>query len=142
MLNNGPVTWSSKRQSTVALSSSEAEYVALIQTVKEATWLRLLMTELGLLTPEEQQAEVKVIKSQCSMDVKSDNQSTIALANNPVHHARSKHIDIQHHYIRDEVHQRRINLTYIPTEDMKADGLTKPLSHVKFHRFLEQLNMQ
>ena len=76
------------------------------------------------------------------MDVKGDNQSAIALANNPVHHARSKHIDIQHHYIRDEVQQGRINLTYIPTEDMKADGLTKPLSHVKFHRFLEQLNMQ
>ena len=132
MLNNGPVSWSSKRQATVALSSTEAEYVALTQTAKEATWLRLLMTELGLSTTDNH-AEINVEKSECSMAVMGDNQSSIALANNPVFHARTKHIDIQHHYVRDEVLQGRIKLSYIPTEDMLADGLTKALSHVKFH---------
>ena len=141
MLNNGPVSWCSKKQATVALSSTEAEYIALTLTAREATWLRLLMTELHLLDDNNQYAKVEVIKNECSMAVKGDNQSAIALANNPVLHARTKHIDIQHHYIRDEVSEGRIDLTYIPTESMIADGLTKSLSQVKFHRFLQQLHM-
>lgn len=59
MLNGGPVSWYSKRQATVALSSTEAEYVALTLAAKEATWLRLLLTELGILQPTEQYAEIK-----------------------------------------------------------------------------------
>lgn len=70
--------------------------------------------------------------SSTSITLKGNNQSSIALANNPVLHTRTKHIDIQHHYIRDEVTSGRINLVYTPTELMLADGLTKPLSRVKF----------
>lgn len=132
MMNNGPVSWSSKKQTTVALSSTEAEYMALTQAAKEATWLRLLMTELGLLGTDSQHAKILV---------KADNQGSIALANNPVYHARSKHIDIQHHYVRNEVLEGRIELSYIPTEDMIADGLTKPLVPVKFFNFLKQMGM-
>lgn len=141
MMNNGAVSWSSKRQTSVALSSTEAEYMGLTQTAKEATWLRLLMTELGLLQPDDQHAQLRMIKTECPLVIHGDNQGSIALAKNPVFHARTKHIDIQHHYIRDEIKEGRIELTYIPTEDMVADGLTKPLSHVKFHRFIEQLRL-
>lgn len=184
MLNGGPVSWCSKRQTTVALSSTEAEYVALTLASKEATWLRLLLTEIGLLHPAHQYAEFMVAEgstgaseiksslrdqeeelkrivskdheSNCvntsvepliqastdtSISLKGDNQGSIALAHNPVYHARTKHIDIQHHCIRDELTAGRINLQYIPTSEMVADGLTKALTHAKFHTFVKQMNM-
>lgn len=158
MLNCGPISWCSKRQATVALSSTEAEYIALTLAAKEATWLRLLLTELGVLEADQQHAGVKIsgmdscvqaINSDLSslnsgdadstVSLKGDNQGSLALAHNPVFHARTKHIDIQHHYIRDEVAAKRIELTYVPTEEMIADGLTKPLIHAKFHTFIEQM---
>ena len=168
MLNGGPVSWCSKRQATVALSSTEAEYRALTLAAGEATWLRLLLTELGLLLPDQQHAEIRISNSNTSgkaikadqnialrgkeeefdpcsdkgsIPLKGDNQRSIALAHNPVFHARTKHIGIQHHYIRDEVAEGSIELTYVPTDKMVADGLTKPLTHVKFHGFLEQMQM-
>ena len=168
MLNGGPVSWCSKRHATVALSSTEAEYIALTLAAKEATWLRLLLTELGLLQPDQQHALIKVSEQntcvqsiqqdldiarggesesttatdpQIVIPLKGDNQGSIALAHNPVFHPRTKHIDIQHHYIRDEVASRRIELSYVPTDQMIADGLTKALTHVRFHRFIEQMNM-
>lgn len=152
MLNGGPVSWCSKRQSTVALSSIEAEYIALTLASKEATWLRLLLTELGLLQPGDQHAEIKIVESNsCALAIANDctaqggeegllassraiplkggNQGSISLAHNHVFHARTKHIDIQHHYIRDKVAAKRIELSYVPIAEMIADGLTKPLIH-------------
>ena len=175
MMNGGPISWSSRRQATVATSSTQAEYVSLTATAKEATWYRLLMTELRVLDPTATWAEIKVRKdNECvkavkegaekrlktankivelgqlddtratedypSIELRGDNQGSIAL--NPVLHSRSKHIDIQHHYIRDEVTSGRINLTYISSEEMVADGLTKPLSNAKLQRFLRLLSMR
>lgn len=170
MLNGGLISYASKKQAVVALSSTEAEYVALSLAAREATLLRLLLTGLGLLTPNDQFAKIHIdennkcaeailspnstehIRDQnqvhfssqnsSSIELKGDNQSSIALAKNPVLHTRTKYIDIQHHYIRDEVTSRRINLVYTPTEEMLADGLTKPLSHVKFFNFIKQLGME
>ena len=169
------MSWYSKKQLTVALLSTEAEYIALTLVAKEATWLRLLLTELGLLQSNQQHALIKVSEQNTSVrhiqqdldivrrgeselgvsgevildkekpiviPLKGDNQSSIALAYNPVFHSRTKHIDIQHHYICDEVAAQRIQLSYIPTNEMIADGLTKALTHVKFHCFIEQINMQ
>lgn len=148
----------------MALSSSEAEYIALTLAAKEATWLRLLLTELGLLQPDDQHALIKVLEQNTSaqaiqadlsierggeaessekgiehggevkivIPLKGDNQGSIALAHNPVFHSRTKHIDIQHHYIRDEVASKRIELSYVPTEQMIADGLTKALPTSSF----------
>ena len=132
MMNNGPISWCSKKQTSVALSSTEAEYMALTLAAKEATWLRLLLTELGLLDEGNQHAKIAL---------RGDNQSAIALGSNPILHQRTKHIDIQHHYIRDEVEARRIELKYVPTAEMIADGLTKPLLSMKFHAFIKQLGM-
>ena len=75
------------------------------------------------------------------LSLKGDNQGSIALAHNPVFHARTKHIDIQHHYIRDEVAVGKIDLQYIPTSDMVIDKMTKALIHAKFHLFVKQLRM-
>lgn len=163
-LNGGLVSWYSKKQPAVALSSTEAEYIALTLAVKEATWLRLLLTELGLLQPDQQHGLIKVSEhntcaqaiqspdiarggenesrtSTIIIPLKGDNQGSIALAHNPVFHSRTKHIDIQHNYIRDEVVSKRIKISYVPTDQMIADGLTKALTHIKFHGFIHQMRM-
>jgi hypothetical protein len=73
--------------------------------------------------------------------IKGDNTGSLALVKNPHLHERSKHIDICHHYTRDLAKQGRIRLMYIPTEDIIADGFTKPLKRVQFQKFLGQLGM-
>ena len=140
MLNNGPISWASKRQKTVALSSTDAEYMALTLAAKETIWIRLLMTELGLMQ-DDATPTVNVLEREGAIALKGDNQSAIALANNPVLHSRTKHIDIQHHFIRNEVTEGRIDLTYVSSEHMVADGLTKPLAPVKFFSFIRQVHM-
>jgi len=118
-----------KKQSTVALSTTEAEYMALTQASKEAIWLRRVMGELGF-------------RPQGPTIIYEDNQSTIALARNPVHHGRSKHIDIQHHFIRDKVESREIELIYKPTVDMVADAMTKALPRPAFSKFVVHMNLR
>jgi hypothetical protein len=121
LLGGGAVSWGSKKQACVALSTTEAEYVALSQATREAIWLQELLNEF-LQVPQ------KVV----TMMV--DNQSCIALARNPVHHKRTKHIDIQYHFIREALENERITLNYCPTEEMAADFLTKELGTQKHQR--------
>ena len=97
-LSEGAISWSSKRQATVALSSTEAEYMALTQATKKAIWLRSLLAELNYT-------------QECSTTLFEDNQSAIALAKNPVHHTRSKHIDIQHHFVREKIESKEIEIS-------------------------------
>ena len=113
-LAGGAISWSSKKQSTTALSTTEAEYIALVQAAKESIWIQGLLKELGFTTVD-------------SNLIYGDNQGSIALANNPEYHARTKHIDIQYHFIRECVQNNKINLKYCPTADMVADGMTKAL---------------
>ena len=87
-LAGAPVSWSSKKQPSTALSSMEAEYMALTHSSREAIWLRRLLDEVGL--PQDRPTTIHV-----------DNQGAIAFAQNPVHHGRSKHIDLRHHFVRD-----------------------------------------
>ena len=89
-IGGGPVSWQSRKQSCVALSTSEAEYIALTPAAQEAIWLRQLLSEL------EQEPEKKVV-------IYEDNQSTICLSKNPQFHGHSKHIAIKYHFIRDQV---------------------------------------
>ena len=127
-LGGGPISWSSKRQHTVATSSCEAEYIGQCNAAKEAVWLRLLLREVGY--PLEGPTTVF-----------ADNKSAIALASNPVYHGRSRHIDIQYHYTREKVNDDTIQLLYLPTLEMVADGLTKPLDQIKHNRFLGLLGL-
>lgn len=132
MLNGGPVSWMSKLQPTVATSTCVAEYMAISFATKEATWLRLLL--FGIMQEHPPQYARLLINT--------DSQSAKALAENPVHHDRTKHVDIVYHYIRDEIKSGRIRLEYIATDTMPADGLTKPLASIKFHRFIQMLGMR
>ena len=127
----GLVSWSSKKQATVALSSTEAEYMALTHATKEAIWLRSLISEL--------KTELRLTEPTL---IYEDNQSCIALAKNPVQHARTKHIDIQHHFIRDKVDSKEIELAYSPTDEMIADALTKALPHPRFSKHVESMGLK
>lgn len=122
------VSWSSKKQPTVALSSMEAEYIALAHAAKEAIWLRNLLNELEFRQPNP-------------TIVHSDNQGAIAFAHDSQFHTRSKHIDIRHHFIRDTISNGDISTVYVPSESNCADLLTKPLARPSHSRALDLLGM-
>ena len=118
VFGRGAVSWASKRQPTVALSTTEAEYMALSAAVKEGMWLRRLIEELGM-------------EKDGPLQINVDNQSCIALAKNPEYHARTKHIDVQHHFSREKVEEGVVELSYCSTNKMVADVLTKALPKEK-----------
>jgi hypothetical protein len=114
MLGGGVVAWSSKKQSRTALSTAEAEYVAATHAVKQLLWHKNLLKELDV-----PQAETSILQS--------DNQAAIAISHNPQFHARTKHIDIDLHFLRDYVESGDLKLTYVPSEENLADIFTKAL---------------
>lgn len=122
----GIVTWASKLQPTVALSSVEAEYMALCAAVQEAICLRRLLEDLG----QQQESPTTIYE---------DNQGCIALSKNPVYHKRSKHIDIRYHFTREKVESGEITLEYVATEQQLADILTKPLPSHRVSRLRERV---
>lgn len=126
-LSGAAISWKSCKQKTVALSSTEAEYMALSEATKEAIYLRNLLSDLT--------------GQQDCVEIYNDNQSTQKLANNPVFHDRSKHIDIRYHFVRDAVRDKIIDLKYLPTGEMIADILTKPLKGVKNAKFVQGLGL-
>ncbi|KAE8700517.1 hypothetical protein F3Y22_tig00110556pilonHSYRG00215 [Hibiscus syriacus] len=117
------VSWKSNLQSVVALSTTEAEYIAVTEAIKEAMWLQGMVEELGI--------QQKVLTVFC------DNQSTIHLTRNQVFHERSKHIDVKLHFVRDVVTKGSITVKKIPTEENPADMLTKALPATKFRHCLD-----
>ena len=117
VLNGGAISWSSKRQPTVAVSTTEAEYMAAAHAVKEALWLRKLLSVFQL-NPE-------------TMTIKADNQSAIKVMKNPVLSSRSKHIDVVYNFARERVARREVSFEYIRTEHMLADALTKAVPKAK-----------
>jgi transposase InsO family protein len=119
LFGGAAISWSSKLQATVALSSVEAEYMALSTTVQEALYVRNLLADIGF--PQAQ-----------STPVLCDNQGSLALAKDPVFRPRTKHIDIRYHFIRERIEQGVIKVEYCPTESMVADALTKPLQGAQF----------
>jgi len=129
-IGSGAISWSSKRQTVVALSSCEAEYMGETQATKEAIWLCSLLKEL--LGKEEPAATI----------IYGDNQGAIALAKNPQFHARTKHITIQHHFVQEKQTEGKVDLQYIPTEQQVADGLTKALPKDWFIKFRDALGLE
>jgi hypothetical protein len=130
-LGSGAISWSSKRQPTVALSSCESEYFGQTQAAKEAIWLRRFLQEV---------CEDKFGGSVPTV-IFCDNQGAIALAKNPTNHARSKHIDTQTHWVREKVESGEIELQYISTKSQVADGLTKPLARDAFEQFRDAIGV-
>eukprot|EP00253_Pinus_taeda_P028467 PITA_28467 len=122
------ISWMSRKQKSVALSTAEAEYIAATMASCEAVWLRKLFSALFGFTLD-------------TTMILCDNQSEICLLENPVFHDRSKHIDIRYHYIRDMVQRGAIRLQHIGTNEQVVDILTKPLGKVKFLTFRERLGV-
>ncbi|KAL3160750.1 hypothetical protein ABBQ32_14128 [Trebouxia sp. C0010 RCD-2024] len=114
----GAISWGSKLQPTVAVSTTEAEYMAAAQAVKEALWLRTLLCSFGM--------KIGAMTTYC------DSQGAIKLLKHPIASARSKHIDVMHHFARERVSRKEVCFEYISTEAMVADCLTKALPVRKF----------
>jgi len=121
VLSGGAVSWKSRKQTCVALSTAESEYVALANTRQEVIWMRQLMEDL-----QSQQNDPTIVFE--------NNQAAICIAQNPQHHAKTKHIDIKYHFVWKKVLDHTIQLKYCPTNEMVADLLTKRLSHEKLVR--------
>jgi hypothetical protein len=128
MLGGATYAWSSKKQTTVATSSTEAEYTALAHATRFAVWSRYLLDEIGYA-----QGDPTVIHE--------DNQAALALARDPQFHARSKHFDVQNHFIREKIENATIDPVYCTTEDQLADIFTKPLARPKHDKFTRALGL-
>ena len=115
------MSWRSKKQSCVALSTAEAEYMALASAAQEALWLRQLTSDLGCGPTS-------------ATLIHEDNQSAICMAKNPQFHGRTKHVSIKYHFIRDQVDEGTVKLQYCKSENMLADVLTKGLPREQFER--------
>ena len=112
LMAGGPVNWLSRLQPFVAVSSMEVEYIACFLAIQDIVWIRQLLKDLDL----ERHRPTRVF---------IDNSFARQLAMNPVHHQRSKHIDIKYHWIRDMVAAKVVILIHVPTEDQRADIFTK-----------------
>ncbi|KAI0507536.1 hypothetical protein KFK09_013662 [Dendrobium nobile] len=127
-LGKSLVAWTVKKQHTVARSSTESEYRALAALTADVIWLRRILSDFG-------------ISHSSPTDVYCDNMSAIALANNPVFHARTKHIEIDHRFLRDHIEQKTLRLLPISTTDQVADIFTKPLTTPRFQYLRDKLSV-
>lgn len=124
-----PIKWSACKQNIVTLSTVEAEYIALSEATREAIFLRKFFLQLdshSLFAPTI---------------IHCDNQGAICISHNPVNHGRTKHIDVKHHFLRQEIEKKTITLIYIKTEDNVSDILTKPVSKDKLQKFTNYLKL-
>jgi hypothetical protein len=124
--NGSPISWSSRRQKSIAMSTCEAEYVAASEAAKEAIWLRRVMIELNIV-------DLPLIK------IHIDNKAALALTRNPEHHERSKHIDVRYHFIREKVYDKELETVGVTGKENKADFLTKPLPRPALEKGLARL---
>jgi len=121
------VNWMSKRQPSVAISTSEAEYQALAQAAREVQWLKKLRSDLGL---------------PCSpVTIQGDNQGSLCWATDWQLIPRSKHIDVLHHFMKELVEDGRLKVAYVNTKDNCADPFTKPLEPAAFWQFVRMHGM-
>lgn len=128
MFGESVISWCSERQKSVSLSTTESEYMAASQAVKELVWLKYILCEI---------LDEKSLK----ISLYLDNQSAIRLIKNPEFHKRTKHIDVRYHFIREKYEENLFTLEYISTNEMIADVFTKALPAPKFNDFVKKLGM-
>ena len=127
LADEGPVvSWKSRKQTSVALSTCEAEYVALSLACQESTHIARLLKSITGMTFEP-------------VPLHGDNTGSIFLSQNPVKHNRSKHIDVKFHHIRQQLERKKVTVQYIPSADNLADPFTKPLPRAKWMNFLSRM---
>ncbi|KAL1559311.1 putative RNA-directed DNA polymerase [Salvia divinorum] len=122
------VTWRSKKQKVVALSSAEAEFRGIKSGLTEVLWLKKLMTELDL-------------KSTQPCRLLCDNKAAISISENPVQHDRTKHVEVDRHFIKDTIDAKIVELPYVKSEDQLADVLTKAMNSQSFRGVLDKLSI-
>ena len=128
MLKGACISWSSKKQSIVVLSSCEAEYVAGSSTTCQANWLQNVLEDL-------------MIKLKHPIKLLVDNKSTINLAKNPITHGKSKPVETRFHYLRDQVNKCKIIVEYCSTNDKVAYVFTKPVKRAQFLELRKELGV-
>jgi hypothetical protein len=121
------VSWSSKKQNSIALSTTEAEYVATGACCAQLLWMKQTLRDFGC-----EQSKIPLL---------CDNERAIKLADNPVNHSRTKHIDIRHHFLRDHQAKEDIDVQHVRTEFQLADIFTKPLDESRFCALRRELNI-
>ena len=128
ILNGGPVAWGSRRQNCVSLSTTEAEYVAACENTKQIAWFREILKDIGIIQNN-------------ATPLFCDNQGAIHLSKNPENHKRTKHIDVQYHYVRKCQAEGIISIQYIPTTKQMADIFTKALPRTTFELFRDSISV-
>ena len=128
MLASLSICWQSRAQKTIALSSTEAKYMAMSDCSRQIVWIQSLFGEMGI--------------NMARIPICGDNQGSIFIANNPVTEKRSKHIDIRYHYIREVIEANKVECFFIPGEDNPADMFTKNLAFPKFSKFRNELGLE
>jgi hypothetical protein len=124
-LGRSLVSWASKKQNSVALSTAEAEYIIVGHCCAQLLWMRQTLRDYGY----------KLSKFLC------DNESAIRMADNPVEHSRTKHIDIRYHFLRDHQQRGDTEIAYVSTKEQLADIFTKPLDEKTFSKLRNELNI-
>lgn len=127
IMAGGAITWNSRKQPTIALSTTEAEYMAMSLAVQEVLWLETLKAEI---LPKAGRIILHV-----------DNQSALQLAKNATFHNRTKHIDVKHHFVRAALEEKKLELKYICTKDMTADLFTKALAKPAIEHHMKTMGM-
>ena len=127
LLERSLVPWSSKKQNSVALSTTEAEYILASSCCAQLLWMKAILHDFGI--------KFKQVPLLC------DNESAIKLTNNPVQHTRTKCIDVHHHFIRDHQQKGNICIESVGTDDQLTDIFTKPLNEKRFCKLSNELNI-
>jgi len=128
-LGDSPISWKTKKQHTVSLSSVEAEYRSMETTTCELKWLKGILSDLGVVHDKP-------------MTIRCDSQTALHISKNPVFHELTKHIEVDCHFVRDEILKDNIRPSYVPTTAQLADIFTKALGKLQFETFLGKLGIQ
>jgi hypothetical protein len=149
-LAGGPVSWSSKKQKSVATSTMEAEYMAMCSCAKQSQHLAQVLRDMGMdhligSTPSKprikERQEFLMGSPANAVSLRGDNQACLSLVKDAHTHERSKHIDVAYHFVRDLWKKKKISVEFVGTSDMKADGFTKPKTGPQFQKFVQQLGL-
>jgi len=127
LLGSNLISWNSKKQACVALSTTEAEYIAAGHACAQSIWLKHQLMDYGV--------KLEKVPFYC------DNTSAINLTKNPIQHSRTKHIEIRHHFIRDHIQKGDIEIMFVKTENQLADLFTKPLARDRFNKLRTELDV-